>query len=445
MTKAKAGMRARPRHGSHGSRSRSHRHALLATWAAASLAALAILAAGPTAAVAASAAAPGVSPTSIEVGLPYLDLAALKSVGLNIDQGSYPEAFGALIANLNAHGGINGRKIVLSLASVNPTSTASSASACTQLTQDDKAFVVFGPLYPLCYQQAGVATINGTMGGTLSPGAAPNFTLTPPAAAFDPLQIAVFAEQGVFKGKKVGVIGASVDQAEMPIVLTSLKKQHVDVVQSGVDSAPQNDTAASDQQIQVIAQRFKTEGVNVVVGVGTGASAWLIGLNGTQSTYAPRVVATSYSDFAGTVSAKGGDDPMYLRGALTATPIPSQEVFWKDPAVQNCVRIIKKAYPSTVIGNPIGAPANAPTTWVAAENTCQDMAIFTAIAKAAGKNLTERTFEQAGYGLRNVSIPGMGAPISFGPGRPYALGPVYLVTYDPASQQLVIANKPAHR
>ena len=431
MTKAGTGTRLR---------GRTRRRSLLV--AASSLVGSMLLLAAGTSASAAPAS--GVSSTSIQTGLPYLDLAALKAVGLNLNQGSYPEAFNALIKNLNAQGGINGRKIALSLASVNPTSTASSASACTQLTQDDKVFVAFGPIYPLCYQQAGVATINGDMGATLSPSAAPNFTLTPPAAAFDPLQVAVFTKQGIFKGKKIGVISASVDHAEVPIVLTALRKQHVNVVQTAVDSAPQNDTAASNQQIQVISQRFESDGVNVVVGVGSGSAGWLTGLNGNQSTYAPRLVATSYSDFAGTVSAKGGDNPTYLKGAVTATPIPSQQVFWNDPAVQKCVRIIKKAYPSSVIGNPIGAPANAPTTWVAAENTCQDMAIFTAIAKAAGKNLTVRTFQRAGYGLRNVSIPGMGAPVSFGPGRPYALGPVYLVTYDTMSQQLVIANKSAN-
>ena len=275
------------------------------------LASLPILVAG---ACGAGAATPGVGSTSIEVGLPYLDLAALQAVGLNINQGSYPEAFTALIDNLNAQGGIDGRKLVLSQASVNPTSTASSASACTQLTQDDHAFVAFGPLYPLCYQQAGVATINGDMDASLSPSAAPNFTVTPPAAAFDPLQIAVFAKQGVFKGKKIGVISASVDHAEVPVVLSSLKKEHVDVVQTAVDSAPQNDSAASDQQIQVIAQRFESDGVNVVVGVGTGASAWLTGLIGIQSAYAPRLVGTNYSDFAGTVSGKGGDNPTYPEG-----------------------------------------------------------------------------------------------------------------------------------
>jgi hypothetical protein len=377
------------------------------------------------------------------VGLPYLDLAALHAVGLNIDQGSYPDAFNALVNQINAHGGINGRKIALSLVAVNPTSTASSASACTQLTQDDHVFAVFGPLYPLCYQQAGVVTFNGDMGATLSSKAAPNFTLTPPSAAFDPVQIAVFAKHGLFKDKKIGVISASVDKSEVPIVLAALRKEHVDVVQTAVDSAPQNDTAASNQQIQTISQRFKNDGVDVVVGVGSGSAGWLTGLIGNQSTYAPRIVATSYSDFAGTISAKGGNSPTYLKGAVTATPIPSQKVFWNDSAVQNCVHTIKKAYPSTVIGNPIGAQANAPTTWVAAENTCQDVAMFAAIAKAAGRNLTTQSFAQAGYGLRNVSIPGMGAPVSFGPERPYALGPVYLVTYDTKSQQMVIAGKPA--
>ena len=117
-------------------------------------------------------------------------------------------------------------------------------------------------------------------------------------------------------------------------------------------------------------------------------------------------------------------------------------MFWNDPAIQKCVHVIKKAYPSTVIGSPMGI-AQRPTTWVAAENTCQDIAMFTAMAKAAGKNLTAKTFQKAGYGLRNVSIPGMGAPVSFGPGPALRARGIYLVTYDLKSQQLVIASKPS--
>ncbi len=384
----------------------------------------------------------GVDSTAIRIGLPYPDFASLQADGINVDQGNFPNAFNALIANLNAQGGIYGRKIVPSSTEVDPTSLASSQSACTSLTEDDKVFVAFGPLYPLCYQEAGVPTLNGVLNATLSPSAAPNFTLTPPSAAFDPLQLSVFSKLGVFTKQKVGVIASSVDQAELRGVQASLKHLKVDVVQTATDSAPQTDAAASDQQVQIIAQKFDDSGVTVVVGVGAGASEWLLGLNDTQSTYSPRLVATNYSTFVATAGTSGEDNPTYLKGAVTASPFPSQKVIFNDPAVQKCIRIIKKAYPSTVIGNPVGAPTSAPTTWIAPENACQDMALFAEITKAAGRSLTAQTFKEGGYSLRNVSIPGMGAPVSFGPGRTYALGPVYLVTYSAASRQFVTADRP---
>jgi hypothetical protein len=67
--------------------------------------------------------------------------------------------------------------------------------------------------------------------------------------------------------------------------------------------------------------------------------------------------------------------------------------------------------------------------------------LFSAIAKAAGKHLTVASFVHAAYGLRNVVIPGSTAPISFGPNRPYALGPVYMVHYDPNTKAIVVASK----
>src|SRR5579863_3609278 len=75
---------------------------------------------------------PGVTPTTIRVGIPYVDVAAVKAVGVNISWGSVPDAFNAVINNLNKNGGINGRKIVPYIVAVNPTGTAPAATACTQ-------------------------------------------------------------------------------------------------------------------------------------------------------------------------------------------------------------------------------------------------------------------------------------------------------------------------
>jgi hypothetical protein len=57
--------------------------------------------------------------------------------------------------------------------------------------------------------------------------------------------------------------------------------------------------------------------------------------------------------------------------------------------------------------------------------------------------LTVGSFVKAGYGLKNVLLPGTNAPISFGSNRPYALGPGYMVHYDPSTKELAVASKPA--
>ena len=125
----------------------------------------------------------------------------------------------------------------------------------------------------------------------------PDFNLTPPDEAYDPMQLAAFKEAGVFKGKKVGIYwGSGVDSPEAMSVLSDLKKLNVDVVRTAEDDAPATDTVASDQDTQTIALRFKSEGVNEVVAVGgSGATDWPRALEDLQSMYKPPWIADEYS------------------------------------------------------------------------------------------------------------------------------------------------------
>jgi len=391
--------------------------------------------------IASGAPAPGVSKTTIKVGIPYVDLAAVdKQFGLHIDQGSYPDAYAALFANLNAHGGINGRKVVPVMVAVNPTGTAAAATACTQLTQDEPVFVALDPLSPECYLEHGVPTMNSAVTGTLTPGSAPNFSLTPPSTAYDPIQLAVLAKQGVFKGKKVAIFGEEADTAEVRVVTAALAKDHVKVVQTGIDSAPTTDQAASAQEQQVIAQKFQSAGANEVVAVGTGSSSWPTYQQQNQSAYNPPWVATSYADLDGELTGNTSADPTYLKNVVTTSPVPSQSATWQEPIVQQCVRTIKKAYPDDSIASPL--TQSAITTYTAPINSCIAYSLFVAIAKAAGKSLTTSSFTKAGYGLRNVTLAGTGAPVSFAANRPYPLGPVYVGHFDSTTGQITLASKP---
>ncbi len=408
------------------------------------LSALAVVGTVDSVPVTASPPSQGVTATTIRVGIPYVDLASVRQFGITLDQGSFPDAYNAIISNLNAHGGINGRRLVPYLVAVNPVGTGPAITACTQLAEDDQVFVALAPQQPDCFlQQHHVPTIAGSFQNVQSSGGTPNFTLEPPLSAYDPLQLSVLAHRGVFKGKKVGLFaGGASDGTELQAVQTALKSVGVRVVKSAVDSAPSGDAAATYQQAAIITQIFRSAGVNEVVAVGTGATIWPESLQANQSTYSPPWVATSEPGLEGAVLGST-IAPQYLKNVLTTSPVPSNYQIWHTPAVQQCDRVVRKAYPTLKITPPTNPLTGSDQTFYAVESACINLALFTTIAKAAGKNLTWTSFAHAGYGLRGAAIPGAGAPVSFGPGRAYALGTVYLVTFDPAKKVLQFSNSPA--
>ncbi len=399
---------------------------------------------GLSGASAAASDTQGVTATTIRVGVPYIDVGAsvLKTEGVDIDYGSFPDAFNALVDNVNAHGGINGRKIVPYIVAVNPVGTAPAATACTQLTEDDAVFAVISPLEATCYLQHNVAVVGSIYPSGISSGVAQDFSPTPPPAAYDPLELRAIDKEGVFKHKKVAIFGGGPgDESELAVVKSALAKLHVPVVTTAVDTAPQADEAAVNAQFVPIAQRFQSDGATEVVAVGTGGAIWPEGLSATQSTYNPPWVATVESDFNGAVGS--GDSAAYLQNVVTTTALTPPAEAWSNAGTQQCVHIIKKAYPSDGIRAFDAVLPESEQTWTSVEIACTTMALFEDIAMAAGKNLTVKSFVHAGYGLRNVVLPGGNVPISFAPNRPFGLGPVYMAHYDAATKSVVYADRPA--
>ena len=406
------------------------------------------LAVDPTGVGASSPADQGVTSTTIRVGFPVINFPALAVVGVHLNDGNFQDAISALTAYMNAHGGIDGRRIVPFVALDDPALTASSLAVCTQLTEDDHVFIVMAPVYPDCYQGThDTPVIAGTLPGTLPANAAPDFSLTPPDEAYDPIQFAAFRKAGVFKGKKVGIYyGSGVDAPEAKLVQSDLKRLDVDVVQFAGNDAPPTDTAAVDEDTQTIALRFKSEGVNEVVAVGgSGATDWPRALNNLQVTYKPPWIATNYTSISSDVAAAKGGNP-YYDNVMTSDPAPSTYQAWQDPAIQKCYRIVHKAYPSDPISpppnpnTPAAASDSSNATYAAVASVCVTLAVLAAIADHAGKDLTVASFTKAGYGLRNVTLPGSMEPVSFAPNEPYVLGTPHLLVYSVKLGTLVPAS-----
>ena len=72
----------------------------------------AMLVSGSTEAGASSPADQGVTSTTIRIGISVINFAALQAVGVTLNDGNYQDAVSALTANMNAHGGVDGRKVV---------------------------------------------------------------------------------------------------------------------------------------------------------------------------------------------------------------------------------------------------------------------------------------------------------------------------------------------
>jgi len=382
----------------------------------------------------------GVTATTIRVGIPYVDLAAVRQYGVTLDHGDYPDAYNALIAHLNAHGGVDGRKLVPFLVAVNPVGTAAAATACTQLAQDDDVFVAFAPQQPDCYlSQYGIPTINGTFQDVAVSGGTPNFTMQAPPLAYDPIQLAMFAHDGVLRGKTVGIFGGQVtDERELQVVQSDLKSLHVKVSESAVDSAPTGDQSATYQDANIIAQRFHAAGVNEVIAVGTGSLVWPEALQAEQSTFNPPWIATNESSVEGAIVGSSLSST-YLKNMVTSSAVLDNYRTWHQAADQQCYQIVRKAYPSDKITPPTNPIAGSDQSFFAIQDACDNLAMFTAIAKAAGKDLTRASFIEAGYGLRNANLPEAAVPVSFASGRPYPLGPVYVGHYDTTKKSIVFS------
>ena len=403
---------------------------------------LAILVGQSKPAAGASAQVQGVTPTSISLGITYVDVGAIRNV-IKVDPGNFQVAYTALIDQINARGGINGRKIVPVFAPVDPRGTAGAATACTQLTEDAKVFAVIGFFLPpdtACYVTTHDVPIIGASLTTAqtAKAKAPWFNSLISDSDLVPKEMSIFKHEGVFTGKKVAVVATSADQAEVNLVLPTLRKLKVDVVQTAINSVPDTDSAALTAEDNVIAQKFEASGANVVVAVGNEGNDWPRDLQNNQSSYHPRIVATDYTTLDAYVKNKAGHLQAILKGAITAGGNPPPTVFWVDPAMKRCVATIRAREPSATINNPITATASTPGTWTAPQTACVEVALFEDIVKAAGKTLNNETFLRGGESLTHVTLPGGGGIFDFGGGHFDGDGPVFVYQWSPSAHNLVL-------
>ena len=385
--------------------------------------------------------APGVTAHSIKIGIVAIDLSSLESF-LHIDEGDFAAAYRAIVDDINARGGIHGRKLDATIVKINPTSQSAATSACAQLTQDDKVFVAVGFFLAdnvLCYVDTNqTATIGGAMTpARLAQATAPWYSTD----AGENLEINVvksLAKQGKLDGK-LAVMAQAADQELLDgKVMPVLAAAGIKPVQKVVMDAPTNDPTANYTQAATISERLKAEGADQLLMVGESApGAFLPGL--ARTAYRPQLIFSDLNGLAAYTLDKGSDFSV-LKDSISGGPFgPADARLALGGPTKACMDVERKA--GLVIKPSSTVPKGQPDQFVASALACQQMYLLEAILQKAGPTLNYGTFAAAGNSLGKIVLPTFPDAWTFG-APPNADGnpKIYLFKWDPTAEQYDISK-----
>jgi hypothetical protein len=393
-----------------------------------------------TTAPTATGPSPGVTADSIKVGVTYVDVKSLVKSGLNYNLGDHKAVYQALFADINDHGGINGRKVEPVFAPIDPTSTAPAEAKCLQLTEDDDVFVVTGFFLADAVLCPVATHATAVVGGEMTPerlkqAKAPWLTWTPdtdqPKSVLE-----AFDKRGQLDGK-VAIWAAQRDEKLVDdLVVPTLKDLGVKPVATGIAVAPADDAAAQQNETNTFAQRFKSAGADTLVLVGSSAQGWPTNMASNPS-YRPKLLFLDQlapKAFAINAATK---DTSILEGSLSGGSYGPDQARFDEPAMQACVKILKAHNVDTPEPKDVGTdPSNQP--YQAAFQACPDVALVKAWLGAAGKKLNYGTLAAAEDGLK-VAVPGDPTERTYGPPPDADGNPTpYLYTWDENTHDFVL-------
>jgi len=388
----------------------------------------------------ASTSTRGVTATAVNVVFPVVSLTSLAGkLGFaeDAEYGEQKKSINLFVKQVNDSGGINGRKINPIVVTFTPENTAEMRALCKDWTEGSPAaFAVldgegtWSETNELCVTEEGHTPFIGqwtTVTNWTDEGSPYLWWTGPDDASI--LQAVV--DWGLATGllganRKVGIVvgdRASDQLALKEYLLPDL--QRAGVAHPVVVTIPANPTesASTSADAPLVVQKLRSAGVTSVIPLLPFNAFYPVLLAQTQQQYFPRLLLSDYEESI--ESALGLIPTPYNKvlngqeGVTTETlggldgPEPQSQGGY-DPGVRACWDVWHKAYPQT----PKGDVNDYIEEQGPVQGWCQEIRLFTAAAKAAGRNLNRRTFVEALSKVKN--FPGGYSPVfSFGPGKFY--------------------------
>ena len=356
----------------------------------------------------------GVTADTITIGVSMLDFGLLAEMGLvRAGWGDQQGVFQALVDDLNANGGILGRRVEPVYDYYSPISADDATRSCTVLTQDNEVFaVVLGFVGPAagnadpCFVGTNETTLVGgehTL-DELAQAKAPWFNVEPSTEDQTSTLLDLLGQTGRADGARVFVVSHQSAIGDEPGVIEALEARGIEVVGNAVVDANDGDTTTQDSFMQVISERIRADGANTVMINGNPAATIRgLGQNGLLGS-----VAVWSNNAAGLNNLGETFDHEWARGAIASNG-PSELDIWNDDMFQDCVRVVNEAGIGADL-RPTAELADEDENWFnPVRRYCGHLSLFVQIAATAGPDLTPESFEQAAYTLTDFALPGASA------------------------------------
>ena len=378
----------------------------------------------------------GVTSEAIKIGVVIINVEIFGR-----DNGDVEAKWQAVIDDVNANGGVLGRRLEPVIVRYSPLGDAETEAACVQLTQDEQVFAAMGPLLTnlTCFTDVNDTIFVNTFGVSqeefdrskavaIGPGALP--------ARSAAISVEALVAAGALDGP-VGVHAAADTGSERDFFVDALRAAGVDVVSETASTVAGGDVAASEAEMQAFSQRWQADGAETILAVGIGSGLNVIaGLD--RSPYRPAVVITNSSDLDPELYRDLGYTTDALEGAVAIGSLGFEDLALAgEPSVVACIERFEAASGELVNISPEGDdPINLNTTiWA-----CQAVEIFTQVAAAAGADLTNDSFRAAAEGgLRLEVTANSAASISAGK-FDISDGTPILLAFDAAADDFVPIN-----
>jgi ABC-type branched-subunit amino acid transport system substrate-binding protein len=378
----------------------------------------------------------GVTATAINVVFPIIDLAAIaNSSGFSggADE-SYQEAIKTYVGQINAAGGINGRKINAQVVTFNPLDDADMRSKCLAWTKDQQVFAVvdaaaWHDVHQLCVTQEGHTPLisSWTTVTDWTQQGAPNLWWTGPDQSELLKTLVAWAQRrgSLTATTKFGIISgdrASDKQALTKYLIPALQAAGLTAADVETINFNPSDNATANAQAPVVIQNLKAKGVDTVFPLLPLPSFQAYLQAADQQHYAPKLLL---SDYEQTISIglglaeaiyKTELDGMYGLTYQTLGNSDDERGYKQLPQAEDCYKTWLAAHPTPF------PDADDPRGEVVIEsqgpilNECENIRLFAEAARRAGPNLTRESFDAA-----MATITGFGGTLvpdlTYGPNR----------------------------